>query len=208
MSHLSKVTTMKKKINEKMKEIKKDLLLKEASILFETVGYENMKISDLAKNAGVSQSTIYTLFINKEGLYIEYIRYHIIGFMEELHSSITSDSTNYDKIEAFIRLKFSYYIQKEKALQHTLKNNPLFFNTLYSNFNDPFYEIYTFLANTFKQLDSTLSDTEAMKRAYSFSGYSDGYISFWMVTKNIDLLESVHEVCNTFLATMKVDTNG
>lgn len=47
---------MAKKINEKMKEIKKDLLFAEASTLFETVGYENMKISDLAKNAGVSQS--------------------------------------------------------------------------------------------------------------------------------------------------------
>jgi AcrR family transcriptional regulator len=199
---------MAKKINEKMKEIKKDLLLKEASMLFETVGYENMKISNLAKNAGVSQSTIYTIFVNKEGLYLEYIRYHIKGFMEELSGSITPNSTNRDKIEAFIRLKFSYYIQKEKALQHTLKNNPLFFNTLYNDFNNPFDEVYEFLANTFKQFDSSLDDTEAMKRAYALSGYSDGYISFWMVTKYIDLFESVHEVCTTFLATLKVDTHG
>lgn len=199
---------MTKNINEKMKEIKKDLLLEEASKLFETVGYENMKISDLAKNAGVSQSTIYAIFVNKEGLYLEYIRYHIKGFMEELNSSITPNSTNLDKIEAFIRLKFSYYIQKEKALQHTLKNNPLFFNTLYNDFNNPFDEVYEFLANTFKQFDSSLDDTEAMKRAYALSGYSDRYISFWMVTKDIDLFESVHEVCTTFLATLKVDTHG
>jgi len=199
---------MAKKINEKMKEIKKDLLLEEASTLFETVGYENMKISDLAKNAGVSQSTIYAIFVNKEGLYLEYIRYHIKGFMEELNSSITPNSTNRDKIEAFIKLKFSYYIQKEKALQHTLKNNPLFFNTLYNDFNNPFDEVYEFLANTFKQFDSNVDDTEATKRAYALSGYSDGYISFWMVTKNIDLIESVHEVCTTFLATLKVDTHG
>lgn len=199
---------MAKKINEKMKEIKKDLLLEEASKLFETVGYESMKISDLAKNAGVSQSTIYAIFINKEGLYLEYIRYHIRGFMEELNSLITPNSTNRDKIEAFIKLKFSYYIQKEKALQHTLKNNPLFFNTLYNDFNNPFDEVYEFLANTFKQFDSNVDDIEAMKRAYALSGYSDGYISFWMVTKNIDLFESVHEVCTTFLATLKVDTHG
>ena len=38
------------KINRKIFEIKKELILKEASLIFEESGYENMKISDLAKN--------------------------------------------------------------------------------------------------------------------------------------------------------------
>lgn len=191
-----------------MKDIKKDLLLEEASKLFESVGFENMKIADLAKNAGVSQSTIYTIFSNKEGLYMEYIRYHIRGFMEELDTLIPPDSTNYDKIAVFTKLKFSYYIQKETALQHTLKNNPLFFSTLYSDFDNPFLEVYEFLAKTLKQFDHNLNDHEAMKKAYAFSGYSDGYISFWIATKEIDLFDSVDEVCNTFISTMKVNTHG
>ena len=62
------------KINRKIFEIKKELILKEASLIFEESGYENMKISDLAKNVGVSQSTIYSMFENKDGLYIEYIK--------------------------------------------------------------------------------------------------------------------------------------
>lgn len=199
---------MTKTVNEKMKDIKKDLLMEEASKLFESIGFESMKIADLAKNAGVSQSTIYALFSNKEGLYMEYIRYHIRGFMEELHALIRPDSSDYDKIAAFTKLKFSYYIQKETALQHTLKNNPLFFNTLYNDFDNPFNEVYKFLADTLKQLDSNLSDSEAMKKAYAFSGYSDGYISFWIASKEINLFENVDEICRTFLSTIKVDMHG
>ena len=37
-----------------MNNLKKELLLKEASLFFEDVGYEQMKVANLAKGAGVS----------------------------------------------------------------------------------------------------------------------------------------------------------
>lgn len=41
-----------------MQEIKRDLIVEEATNLFIRDGYENMKIADLAKNAGVSIGAI------------------------------------------------------------------------------------------------------------------------------------------------------
>jgi AcrR family transcriptional regulator len=126
-----------KKIIRKIHEVKKELILQEASIIFEKNGYDNMKISDLAKDVGVSQSTIYSMFESKDGLYIEYIRLQIKNFLEEL-LELTIKSTTYEKLNKFTTLKFEYYMKKEKAIESNIKNNPLFFNTLYHDYTNPY----------------------------------------------------------------------
>ncbi len=188
---------MARKINQKIQEIKKELILQEATKVFEKVGYEKMKIASLAKIAGVSQSTIYGMFENKDGLYIEYIRFQIKNFLKELDSLITPSSSNYEKIYAFINLKFEYYMQKEKALDQNIKNNPLFFNSFYHDYTNPFEEIYQYLANTFKQINPSLDESETIELAYSLNSYSDGYIVLWMEKQNIDLMSLVDEICST-----------
>jgi len=70
-------------IKDKMQEVKKELLLQEASKEFEKIGYEHMKVADLAKTAQVSVGTIYALFNSKEGLYIAYIEHQIDNFFVE-----------------------------------------------------------------------------------------------------------------------------
>lgn len=188
---------MAKKINQKIQDMKKELILQEASKVFEKAGYEKMKIASLARIVGVSQSTIYSMFENKDGLYIEYIRFQIKIFLKELDSLITPSSSNYERIYAFINLKFEYYIQKEKALDQNIKNNPLFFNSLYHDYTNPFEGIYQYLANTFKQINPSLDESKTIELAYSLNSYSDGYIVLWMEKQNIDLMSLVDEICST-----------
>jgi AcrR family transcriptional regulator len=137
------------KINRKIFEIKKELILKEASLIFEESGYENMKISDLAKNVGVSQSTIYSMFENKDGLYIKYIKLQIRNFLQELTVLITN-STSYEKLYKFTALKFEYYVKKERAIESRIKNNPLFFNAFYNDYTNPLKRSMNFLLKSFK----------------------------------------------------------
>jgi AcrR family transcriptional regulator len=191
---------MAKKINQKIYKIKKELILQEATIIFEEKGYENMKISTLAKTAGVSQSTIYSMFKNKEGLYIEYIKYQIKKFLEDLNTRIIPTHTPFDKLYNFTALKFEYYIKKDKAIEFNIKNNPLFFNTLYKDFSSPFEDVYKFLINTFKEIDSNLNDERATKLAYSFNAFSDGYIALWLEKQNINLLNLTEEICESFFS--------
>ena len=77
-------------IKDKMNELKKELLLEEASKIFEEIGYEHMKVADLAKTAQVSIGTIYSLFNSKEGLYLSYIEHQINNFFLELEDKALS----------------------------------------------------------------------------------------------------------------------
>ncbi len=192
------------KINRKILEIKKELILKEASDIFEEYGYENMKISDLAKNVGVSQSTIYSMFENKDGLYIEYIKLQIKNFLLELSKLIEEKSTSYEKLYKFTELKFQYYIKKEKAIESKIKNNPLFFNAFYNDYTNPFEEIYEFLAEIFQEYDSSFNYDKAIKLAYSFNSFSDGYITLWIEKQNFELINLTNEVCTSFLSITKL----
>ena len=192
---------MAKKIIYKIHEIKKELILQEASLIFEKSGYDSMKISDLAKNVGVSQSTIYSMFENKEGLYIEYIKLQIKNFLEEL-TKITISSTPYEKLNEFIVLKFKNFMQKEKAIESNIKNNPLFFNTFYHDITNPLEEVYKFLTDTFLEYDPNISHDKAVKLAYLFNSLSDGYITLWL-ENDIDLANISNEVCTSFLSILK-----
>jgi len=186
-------------IKEEMNRVKKELLLKEASKLFEEIGYEQMKVADLAKTAQVSVGTIYTLFQSKEGLYLTYIEHQINRFFIELQEKIAQDASAKEKIHAFIELKFTYYSQKRRAIEQSATNNPLFFNTLAKEHSLAFEKIYAYLEECFLELNPQFNRAKAMRMAFALNGFSDGYISLWLEMED-DLMEKVDEVSSLFIA--------
>lgn len=190
-------------IKEKMNTLKKELLLQEASKLFEEIGFEQMKVAELAKTAGVSIGTIYGLFESKDGLYAAYIQHQITLFTKELEKKTLVCESAESKLNAFIELKFSYYTNKHKALNQSVKNNPFFFNTLYEVNHHPLQNIFLFQADCFKEINKNLDDDNAMHLAYLFNGFSDGYISEWFQIED-DLMGKVDEACALFISMVKV----
>lgn len=184
-------------IKNKMNELKKELLLEEASKQFEEVGYEHMKVADLAKTAKVSVGTIYSIFDSKEGLYIAYIEHQIDNFFVELQARTSANISPREKIHNYIELKFSYYCQKRKAIEQSATNNPLFFNTLYNEHSNPFQKVYHYLSECFIELNPKLNDESAMRMAFAINGFSDGYISQWLELDD-NLLDKVDEVSTLF----------
>ena len=184
-------------IKTKVQALKKELLLQEASHFFETVGFEEMKLSDLAKKAGVSMGTIYAHFDSKEGLYMAYIEHQIQEFLSELEERTASLDTASQKIRAFVELKFSYYMQKRKAIEKSAKNNPLFFNTLILEHHESFEKMYRFLEECFCEINPLIEREKAKRLSYAFNGFSDGYISLWLENGG-DLMRYTDEVCELF----------
>ena len=182
-------------IKSKMQALKKELLLKEASNLFEKSGYEHMKVADLAKIAGVSIGTIYALFNSKDGLYHAYIEHQIDNFFNELQARSSLESTPKQRIHSFIELKFTYYHQKRKAIEQNATNNLLFFHTLYKEHANPFQKVYQYLAECFMELNPKLDSVQAMRMAFAINGFSDGYITRWLELSD-DLLSRVDEASN------------
>ena len=184
-------------IKDKMNELKKELLLEEASKIFEEIGYEQMKVADLAKIAKVSVGTIYALFNSKEGLYLSYIEHQINNFFIELENQALSKATPQEKIHTFIELKFSYYTQKRKAIEQSATNNPLFFNTLVQEHSEAFQKIYNYLEKCFIELNPKIDKDKATRMAFAINGFSDGYISLWLELDD-NLMERVDEVSRLF----------
>jgi AcrR family transcriptional regulator len=61
------------RLNAEIKNMKRTLILEKASEMFEIHGFEELKISALAKEVGVSVGTIYAYFDSKEGLYSAWV---------------------------------------------------------------------------------------------------------------------------------------
>jgi len=189
-------------IKTKMNELKKDLLLQEASVFFEDVGYEEMKVADLAKSVGVSIGTIYGFFESKEGLYLAYIEHQIHTFTGELEKKTLLIDDADLKLKVFIEMKFSYYTNKCEALKHGVKNNPFFFNSLYKENAHPLQNIFLFQANCFKELNKNLNDDSAMQMAYLFNGFTGGYVSRWLEVQD-DLMSKTDEACELFVGMVR-----
>ncbi|MGV3487791.1 MAG: TetR/AcrR family transcriptional regulator [Tuberibacillus sp.] len=98
---------------ERIKEEKKARIRQAAFKLFTENGYKNVKISDIARAADVSQVTIYNHFENKEALF----RDVMIRFMEDQYTRfqevIESEQTFKEKMA---------YIFKEKIETATVLN--------------------------------------------------------------------------------------
>jgi len=185
-------------IKQEMEILKKELLLKEASLMFEDVGYEQMKVASLAKSAQVSVGTIYALFHSKEGLYLTYIEHQINNFFIELENKTSATMTPTQKIHLFIELKFSYYTQKRKAIEQSATNNPLFFNTLAQEHSEAFQKIYSYLEKCFREINPEIGQEKATRMAFAINGFSDGYISLWLECRD-DLMQRVDEVSVLFI---------
>ncbi|MDD2839205.1 MAG: TetR/AcrR family transcriptional regulator, partial [Sulfuricurvum sp.] len=101
----------------KMQELKREVLLEEATNLFIRDGYENMKIADLAKNTGVSVGAIYTMFGSKEGIYHNYILGQIEYYIEIMEEKISDCSDPKEMLMIITEIKFSAIIKNRNAIK-------------------------------------------------------------------------------------------
>lgn len=193
---------MTKAIKKKIDAIKRESLLTEASRLFESVGYEQMKIADLAKNAGVSIGTIYGFFGSKEGLYMAYARYQLETFWDEFQNRLSPPLDAAQRLRVYITLKFRAFHEKRTAILQTAKDNPLFFNIIHNELAEPMQAIHDFQTACFREINPKLDEERALRLAFAFEGFGDGYVSRWLINGD-DLTQYVDEVCDTFICMVK-----
>lgn len=185
---------MSKKIKEQLKDIKKELILEKVSEYFERVSYEDTKIADVSKDLDIAVGTLYKLFTSKENLYYEYLMYQVNKFyLELLENQIDKPKEN---IKFFIKLKYSYYIQKRKAIESNIVTDPFFFHKVYSGSQNPMNEVYKLLEKNIKLIlqDETKNYTLL---AICLNRLSDGFIEDWLIS-DLDLLNEIDTTFNMF----------
>ncbi len=174
---------MKYKIASKIKSFKKDLILQEACKYFEEVGFENVKMSDLAKNCDISVGQLYKLFDSKENIFHEYVRYQIDLFYEDIKEACLQKNSPQERLLIYLKLKFKIFRNKRRTLMDPVLGDPLFFSKLNTKNRDLTKPIFEFLRDEFEKLakEYNLSeDLDYLQVAYVFNSFSMGYIEYWL----------------------------
>ncbi len=186
---------MSNKINKKIKKIKRELYIETSAKYFEVAGYENAKMSDLAKELEVSVGTLYKIFESKENLYFEYILYQINQFVKKLNDNASSDPI--ENLKLYLQYTYEPFIEKRKSIEYTLTNDPFFFHKLNADKEHTMDGVFDFLA---QQFESILKDDTVDYRhiAILFKKLSDGYTESYMI-KEFDTTNVIDETVDLFL---------
>ena len=189
-------------IKRKLQDVKRSLILEAAAVLFESVGYEQLKVSDLAKSVGVSVGTIYGMFESKEGLYMAYVKSQIAHYIEILEARCAGTASPEARLEEAYRLKFEYFVAKRKAVEDCARNNPLFFSNIRHLEPEILEKVYIKIAEIVRGIAPEKDEPEALRLAYILSGLSDGYLMHWL-THGGDLLAQAPQLHAQMLTIIK-----
>ncbi len=193
---------MKKKIASRVKNLKRDLILHEASRYFEEVGFENVKMSDLAKNCDISVGQLYKLFDSKENIFNEYVRYQINLFYKEIQDACAYISNPKERLLLYLQLKFKIFKNKKKTLKDPVLGDPLFFSKLNIQNSDLTKPIFEFLRDEFEKLAKEYELTQELdylQVAYIFNSFSMGYVEYWLNSEE-ELEVDEEEIMQRFIS--------
>ncbi|WP_304546171.1 TetR/AcrR family transcriptional regulator [Sulfurimonas microaerophilic] len=192
-------------LKKKVQELKRDLILEEASKLFQNEGYENMKVAELASNVGVSVGSIYTIFGSKENLYNNYILNQIDYYLEILENKIKDVNDPYKKLQILTNIKFQAFTSHKNVL-HIGVNHPLFYINTY-NFTDEddvMMHVYRFISeNIMESLREKVNTSKtSMEMTLLYDSISTAMVKHWVIV-NDDLMQKSDELVESFLLLVK-----
>ena len=190
----------------KMQEIKRDLIIEEATNLFIRDGYENMKIADLAKNAGVSIGAIYSMFGSKEALYNQYIMGQIEFYIEMMEQELENHTDPIEMLRVVTRIKFEAIMKNKNGIKEHLMSDPTFYLHVSSDENDPLTHIYMYISeNIMEPLAKSLGNTvQPMELFFIYDGLTFGMAKYWILTGG-DLMRRINQSIEMFLTILKKD---
>ncbi len=87
---------------EKRKEKKKDSIRRAALELFQSHGFRKVSVAEIARQADVSQVTIYNYFGSREGLIQDVIKWFVGDLMQKYLDLMSSDRPFQEKLEAMV----------------------------------------------------------------------------------------------------------
>ncbi len=190
----------------KVQEMKRELILEEASSLFVKEGYENMKISELAKNTGVSVGAIYSMFGSKEGLYNQYIMGQIEYYIDIMEKELENCTDLLEMLKICTKIKFTAMIENKNALKENLISDPTFYLHVSSDEHNPITQISIYIS---EKVMKPLADSFGTKRSatelfFLFDGITFGMIKYWIMTGG-DLMGRVDNAVEDFLRIVRAD---
>lgn len=189
------------RLTAKMKNMKRDLILEKASEMFDKYGFGELKVSDLAHEAGVSVGTIYAYFESKEGLYSACVALEIERASERLEILFAQDLSFEKMLEESIRIKFELITQKRKSLESGALSNPFFFESQQIEHKEAFDKIYSFYIEPIDKIKTV--DIDSWQLVYIWNSIGNAYVLRWLEGELASLEDKEKEVCDVFMSILK-----
>jgi len=169
-------------MQQKVKDLKRELVLEQAGSYFEEAGFEAVTMAELAKQCGISVGALYKLFASKDALFYAYVEQQI----RKLHEAIVEKSATVtsvkEKLQIIVELKFETFCTKSKLIFDPIAGDPLFFTKLSHSRQNPAQIIYDYTAELFGELskEQPLKSGDAMQLAYLFHSFLLGFVEHWL----------------------------
>lgn len=181
--------------------MKRNLILDEALLMFEEFGYEELKISTLAKEVGVSVGTIYSYFKSKEELYSACMEVEI-NKAYELHKELFSqDIPSKEKLKKAIKIKFEILSKKRTSIASGAMSNPFFFESTQLTHMDAISKIYDLYIEPIDALKKVNIDSYQL--VYILNSITNAYILKWTEDDIHNLVDKDEEAFNVFMSVLK-----
>ena len=189
------------RLNAEIKNMKRTLILEKASEMFEIHGFEELKISALAKEVGVSVGTIYAYFESKEGLYSAWVLTEIEAAYELFVKLFEQNLTFAELLTKSLEIKFGVISQKRKSLESGVLNNPFFFESQQLEHKEAFDKLYGLYIEPIERVKKV--DIESMQLVYILNSIGNAYVLRW-IEGDLDSLDGkAEEVSQLFMHILK-----
>ena len=189
------------RLNAEIKNMKRTLILEQAAEMFELHGFEELKISALAKEVGVSVGTIYAYFESKEGLYSAWVLTEIEAAYELFVKLFEQELSFEALLRQSLEIKFGVMSQKRKSLESGVLNNPFFFESQQIEHKAAFDKLYGLYIEPIEKVKNV--DVDSMQLVYILNSIGNAYVLRW-IEGDLDSLEGkAEEVCSIFMNILK-----
>ncbi len=184
------------KLNEKVDELKKKLILDTASEYFKTLGYEKTQIDKISKDLSIGVGTIYGYFKSKEGLFLAWLKSIIDKAYVDLKNHCETSNEPVGKLKMVVEYKIKYFEKNKTTIKGYMENNQLFLRGISRRKEHPMAKVYEYCAEIIKEIKS-VDDNEAYLLASIFDGIINSYIECSLEEDN--LIEKIDEIVERFL---------
>ncbi len=200
---------MKKEMREKVKALKRQMILEEAGKYFEEEGFESLTMQTLAKRCDVSVGALYKLFDSKEELFYAYVVREYERVFEEIVRANAAQSDPYEKLLTMVKLIFTHYSTKPKVILDPVAGDPLFFTKINLTYENPARIMYDYGAELLEEYtkanDIALDDP--LEATYLLSGLMLGQMEHWLKFGG-DLISRSRSTLQFFLNALHTTVNN
>jgi TetR/AcrR family fatty acid metabolism transcriptional regulator len=195
-----------------IKEDKRTRILKSAVKVFAQKGFYNSKVSEIAKNAGVADGTIYLYFKNKDEILISIFEEEMAKFIAKAYHEIQCENDVIEKIKKFIQTHLNFVRRNPKlaqVFQLELRQSNKFIKEYTGSKLRDYLNLIGNLIEEGQKQGLIRKDIHPGLAKRMLFGALDEIATHWVLLKNgkYDLEQSANQIAEIFIRGVTINEN-